>query len=61
MALYSVPASSRETVFVQFRAAGSNPTWKNTDVKTIEAGKSTNIFIAGMLPNTTYEMRQRVH
>lgn len=57
VALYSVPASSAGTVFVQFAVAGNNPAWRNTDVRTVVPGKSTNVFIAGMLPNTTYEMR----
>ena len=57
VALYSVPPSSADTVFVQFAVAGDNPSWRNTDARAIEPGKSTNFFIAGMLPNTTYQMR----
>src|SRR5262245_27327381 len=57
VALYSIPLSSAETVHVQFAVAGDNPTWRNTDTRVVEPGKSTNFFVAGMLPNTTYQMR----
>jgi arylsulfate sulfotransferase len=57
VALYSVPPSSAATVFVQFAPAGDNPVWRNTDARAVEPGKSTNFFVAGMLPNTTYQMR----
>jgi arylsulfate sulfotransferase len=57
VALYCVPPASAETVFVQFAPAGDNPAWRNTDIRPTEPGKSTNFFVAGMLPNTTYQMR----
>src|SRR5262245_28002703 len=57
VALYSVPPSSAETVFVQFAVAGDHPAWRNTDSRPVVPGKSTNVFVAGMLPSTTYEMR----
>jgi arylsulfate sulfotransferase len=57
VALYSVPPSSASTVFVQFALAGTSPSWRNTDTRAIEPGKSTNFYIAGMLPNTTYQLR----
>ena len=57
VALYSVPPSSAATVFVQFSLAGDNPSWRNTDARAVVPGKSTNFFVAGMLPNTTYQMR----
>jgi hypothetical protein len=57
VALYSVPPSSAATVFVQFAVAGDHPSWRNTDSHAVVPGKSTNVFVAGMLPNTTYEMR----
>lgn len=57
VALYSVPPSAAGMVSVQFSVAGDNPDWRNTDVKAIVPGKSTNFFVAGMLPNTTYQMR----
>ncbi|HEY7422837.1 MAG TPA: aryl-sulfate sulfotransferase [Gemmataceae bacterium] len=57
VALYSVPPSSAEMVFVQFAVAGAHPAWRNTDSRPVVPGKSTNFFVAGMLPNTTYEMR----
>jgi arylsulfate sulfotransferase len=57
VALYSVPPSWVDTVFVQFAVASDHPAWRNTDMRSVVPGKSTNVFIAGMLPNTTYEMR----
>ena len=57
VALYSVPPSSAETIFVQFAVAGDDPDWRNTDTRAVVPGKSTNVFVAGMLPNTTYQMR----
>src|SRR5262249_49530438 len=57
VAMYSVPPSSAATVFVQFAVAGDHPAWRNTDMRTIVPGKSTNFFVAGMLPDTTYQMR----
>src|SRR5262245_26145394 len=57
VALYSVPPSSAATVFVQFAVAGDHPAWRNTDARAVVPSKSTNVFVAGMLPSTTYEMR----
>src|SRR5262249_28073928 len=57
VALYSVPPSSASTVFVQFAIAGDDPAWRNTDVRAVVPGKSTNVYVAGMVPNTTYQMR----
>jgi hypothetical protein len=57
VALYSVPPSAAETVRVQFALAGTNPAWRNTDPRTVAPGTSTNVFVAGMLPNSTYQMR----
>src|SRR5262249_27445081 len=57
VALYSVPPSAAGTVFVQFAVAGDHAAWRNTSLMPVVPGKSTNVFVAGMLPNTTYEMR----
>ena len=57
VALYSVPPSSAESTFVQFAMAGDDPDWRNTDARPVVPGLSTNVFVAGMLPNTTYQMR----
>src|SRR5262245_5944671 len=57
VALYSVPPSSAGTVFVQFAVASDHPAWRNTDTRAVVPGKSTNVFVAGMLPNSTYQMR----
>jgi len=37
--------------------ASDSPSWRNTNTLAVVPGKSTNFFVAGMLPNTTYEMR----
>jgi arylsulfate sulfotransferase len=57
VAFYSVPPSLADTVFVQFAEVGENPVWRNTDARAVEPGTSTNFFVAGMLPETTYQMR----
>jgi hypothetical protein len=57
VALYSAPPTSAGSAFVQFSVAGDSPSWRNTDTLPVVPGKSTNFFVAGMLPNTTYEMR----
>ncbi len=57
VAMYSVPASLADTVFVQFAVAGDDPAWRNTDARAVVPGTSTNFFVAGMLPSTTYQMR----
>jgi arylsulfate sulfotransferase len=58
VALYSVPpALEAGTVFVQFSKAGDTPSWRNTNTVAVVPGESTNFLVAGMLPNTTYQMR----
>lgn len=57
VALYSVPPSAAGTVFVQLAVASDHPAWRSTDTRAVVPGKSTNVFVAGMLPSTTYEMR----
>src|SRR5437868_5288780 len=57
VALYSAPPTSAGSVFVQFSVASDSPSWRNTNTIAVVPGKSTNFFVAGMLPNTTYEMR----
>jgi arylsulfate sulfotransferase len=62
VALYSVPPTQpgpgpHGNVHVEFAVAGDNPTWRSTNDLSSDPGKSTNFFVAGMLPNTTYEMR----
>src|SRR5262245_6858382 len=57
VALYSVPPSTAGSVFIQFAVAGDHPAWRNTDIRQVVPGTSTNFFVAGMLPDTTYEMR----
>lgn len=63
VALYSAPPLSEddshgERMHVEFSVAGPDPTWQSTNEQSVEEGKSTNFLVAGMLPNTTYEMRQ---
>lgn len=57
VALYSAPPTAARTEFVQFAVASDHPAWRNTDTRSVVPGMSTNFFVAGMLPNTTYEMR----
>jgi hypothetical protein len=58
VALYSVPPGHKGTVHVEFAVASDQPSWRSTNELPSMPGKSTNFFVAGMLPNTTYEMRQ---
>ena len=61
VALYSappLPANNASTsMYVQFSPDVSNPTWRNTAPQPIVSGQSTNFIVGGMLPNTTYLMR----
>jgi hypothetical protein len=62
VALYSVPPTlpgpgPHGTVHVEFAVAGDQPSWRSTNVLPSHPGESTNFLVAGMLPNTTYEMR----
>jgi hypothetical protein len=57
VALYSVPPGPAGTVHVEFAVAGANPSWQSTNDLPSEPARSTNFFVAGMLPDTNYEMR----
>jgi hypothetical protein len=57
VALYSVPPGPEGTVHVEFAVASDNPAWQSTNDLPSLPSRSTNFFIAGMLPDTTYEMR----
>jgi hypothetical protein len=57
VALYSVPAGPAGAVHVEFSVAGDQPSWRSTNELPSVPGESTNVFVAGMLPNTTYQMR----
>lgn len=62
VALFSVPPTRpgpgpHGTVHVEFAVAGDQPSWRSTNDLSTKPGKSTNFFVAGMLPSTTYEMR----
>ncbi len=62
VALYSVPPTQpgpgpHGTVHVEFSVAGDQPSWRSTNELPTVLDKSTNFFVAGMLPSTTYEMR----
>jgi arylsulfate sulfotransferase len=57
VALYSAPPSPGATMYVQFAEQGTTLSWQNTSPLPIVPGESTNFIVAGMLPNTTYLMR----
>jgi arylsulfate sulfotransferase len=57
VALYSAPPGPEGTVHVEFAVASDNPSWQSTNDLPSLPSRSTNFFIAGMLPDTTYEMR----
>jgi hypothetical protein len=61
VALYSAAPMSASPppaeIHVNFRAADdTNAPWMSTDTKVPVPGLSTNFLVAGMLPDTTYEM-----
>ena len=55
--LYSLPPIPGGSLHVEFQRQGSGQPWKSTAEQPILPGLSTNVFVAGMLPNTTYLMR----
>ncbi len=57
VALYSAPPSSGASMYVQFAKQGPALSWQNTSPLPIVPGESTNFIVAGMLPRTTYLMR----
>jgi Arylsulfotransferase (ASST) len=57
VALYSAPPSTGSSMFVEFSQVGPTLSWQDTAPLPIVPGKSTNLIVAGMLPNTTYVMR----
>jgi hypothetical protein len=57
VALYSAPPTLAGATYVNFRPAGDpSAPWVSTDTKVAVPGLSTNFLVAGMLPDTTYEM-----
>jgi hypothetical protein len=56
VALYSAPPSAANSMRVDFRPVLNPAPWMSSGVKPVIAGQSTNIIVAGMLPDTTYEM-----
>ena len=57
VALFSVPPGHKGTVHVEFAVASDHPSWRSTNELPSKPGKSTNFLVAGLLPDTTYEMR----
>jgi len=60
VALYSAPPTSGDTIQIEFAVAAPHPEWRGTNTLPSDPEKSTNFFVAGLLPNTTYEMRHVV-
>jgi hypothetical protein len=57
VALYSAPPTLATAIYVNFRPAGDPiASWMSTETKVPVPGLSTNFLVAGMLPDTTYEM-----
>jgi hypothetical protein len=57
VALYSAAPGPAGMMHVEFSPASGEPSWRSTNTLAAVPGKSTNFFVAGMLANTTYEMR----
>ena len=60
VALYSAPACEHGAMHVRFRPTGlPDAEWTTTNTLRCQPNQSLNFVIAGMLPNTTYEMVHR--
>jgi hypothetical protein len=57
VALFSVPPGLSGMVHVEFSVAGHHPDWRSTNELPRLPHESTNFLVAGLLPETTYEMR----
>jgi hypothetical protein len=57
VALFSAPPDLSGMIHVEFAVAGPNAHWKRTNVLPAVPGQTTNFLVAGMEPNTTYQMR----
>ena len=57
VALYSALPPPAHSMYVQFAKQGPTLSWQNTSPLPIVPGESTNFIVAGMLPKTTYLMR----
>jgi hypothetical protein len=44
-------------MYVEFGGAGGSPAWQRTAAQAVVPGKSTNFLVAGLLPETAYQMR----
>jgi hypothetical protein len=55
--LYSAPPCSEGTIHVEFAELGRHPDWRSTNALACEPGLSRNFLVAGLLPNTTYQVR----
>jgi hypothetical protein len=55
--LYSAPACSEGTIRVEFAEAGHHPDWQSTNTLPCEPRLSRNFVVAGMLPDTIYQVR----
>ena len=55
VALYSAPPCKHGTEFVAFRAVGGT-SWQGTNAQVCVAGRDHNYLVAGMRPQTSYQM-----
>jgi len=57
VALYSTPPCREGAIHVEFSVAGQHPDWQSTNTLPCEDGLSRNFLVAGILPDTPYELR----
>lgn len=57
VALYSAPSCSSGHMYVAFRSVGAT-NWQNTGAQACSSLGSMNFLVAGMLANTTYQMKR---
>lgn len=61
VALYSAPpCGTGNSIYVNFGITTSSAYWEPTNTLTCSSSLSSNVYIAGMLPNTTYQIQQVV-
>src|SRR5262249_19901999 len=60
VALYSAPPCSDGTIAVEFAEAGHRRHWRSPNTLPCEPELSRNFLVAGLLPETTYQVRHVV-
>ncbi len=57
VALYSIAPGPATSYYIQYKPQGSAEPWSETTPQATIPGKTTNVLVAGLRPDTTYVMR----